>query len=183
MENIIKKLKRLKEIQPDLKYCQYSKLVILATPIVEKLIVEKLKVFREIGPDPEYCRISKLTILAVPLISQKTPIFNWKLAFSLAGLLLVLISGSLLHYLKPSAPNLSAQALETDLQNLNINIQLAKIEYYQKSGEIVSLALKEISENQISHLNPLILESEKEQLEESSSINENIENLLNQLLL
>lgn len=178
MENIIEKLKKFKEIQPDREYGQRSKLVIFATPLVEKL-----RIFKEILPDLEYCRISKLTILAAPLISQKTPIFNWKLAFSLVSLLLVLISGSLLHYLKPSAPNLRAQALETDLQNLNINIQLAKIEYYQKSGETVSLALKEISENQTSHLNPLILESEKNQLKEKSSTDEDIESLLNQLLL
>lgn len=174
MENLIIKLKKLREIQPDPEYRQYSKLVIL------------LKTFKEIGPEPEYCRSSKLAILGVPVdipAIQIRPVLNWRLTFTLASLLLVLIAGGLFNYLKPSAPNLSAQSLEADLQNLNINIQLAKIEYYQKSGETVSLALKEISENQISHLNPLILESEENQLEEKPSTDEDIENLLEQLIL
>jgi hypothetical protein len=165
MENLIIKLKKLKEIQPDPEYCQYSKLVIL------------LKTFKEIRPEPEYRQSSKLAILGVP-------IFNWRLAFPLVSLLLILIAGGLFNYLKPTAPNLSAQSLETDLQNLNINIQLAKIEYYQKSREAISLALKEISENQTSHLNSLILELEKNQLiKEKLSPDEDIENLLEQLVL
>ena len=146
-------------------------------------LIEKLKKFREIQPEAEYSQRSKLIILATPVSLKKRPIFNWQLAFTVAGLLLVLISGGLFHYLKPSAPNLNAQALQTELQNLDIDIQLAKIEYYQKVDETVSLALKEISENNTGHLNSIILESEKNQLEENPSNSEEIENLLDQLLL
>lgn len=146
-------------------------------------IIEKLKKFREIQPDAEYSQHSKLIILATPVSLKKRPIFNWQLALTMAGLLLVLISGGLFRYLKPSVPNLNTQALQAELQNLDIDIQLAKIEYYQKVDETVSLALKEITENNIGHLNSIILESEKNQLKENPSNNEEIENLLDQLLL
>lgn len=193
MENLIEKLKKFRDIQPEADYGQRSKLAILATPIslkeenpVFKLtdnITEILKRLRQIQPEAEYGRLSKLAILGVPVLPQKRLSFNWQLAFTVAGLLLVLISGSLIHNLKPGAPNLNAQALETELQNLNINIQLAKIEYSQKIDETVSLALKEISENQTSHFNPLILESEQDKLNAEPSNNKEIEELLDQLLL
>jgi hypothetical protein len=173
MENIIEKLKKFREIQPEPEYNQYSKLVILATPLTDKL-----RNFRTIVPDPSYSRRSKLAILPLPIFN-----FNWQLTFALASLFLVLITGGLFNYLKPSAPNLNSLALQNDLGNININIQLAKIEYYQKSKEAVSLALKEISGSQTGHLNSSILESEKAKLEGESSSNKEIENLLNQIIL
>ena len=141
-------------------------------------IIEKLKKLREIQPEAEYSQRSKLVILATPTLSGKRPLFNWQLVFTLAGLLLVLISGTLFRHLKPSAPNLNAQALKTELQNLDINIQLAKIEYYQKVDETVSLALKEISENHTGNLN-LAIPAESE----NNKSNEEIKDLLDQLLL
>ena len=141
-------------------------------------LIEKLKKFREIQPEAEYSQRSKLVILAAPVLSGKHPVFNWQLVFTLAGLLLVLISGALFRYLKPSAPNLNAQALKTELQNLDINIQLAKIEYYQKVDATVSLALKEISENHTGNLN-LAIPAESE----NNKSNEEIKDLLDQLLL
>ena len=198
MENIIEKLKKLKGIQPDAEYSQHSKMVILAAPIslkeenpVFKLgenIVESLKKLSQIQPNAEYSRLSKLAILSVPALPiKKQPIFNWQVAFSLVGLLLVLITGGLMRNLKPTAPNLNAQALETELKDLNIDIQLAKIDYSQKVNETISLALREISQKQTDHLNPIILESEQTKLNtEPSSDNQNkkeIDNLLDQILL
>ena len=151
MENIIKKLKNLKDIRPDAEYSQQSKLVILATPIspetnqdfeIAGSIIEILKKLRQIiQPGAEYSRLSKLAILNTPILSPKRPIFNWQLAFTMAGLLLVLVSGALIRNSKPTAPNLNAQSLETEFKNLNINIQLARIEYSQDIDEAVSLAL------------------------------------------
>jgi len=200
MENIIEKLKKLRCIQPDAEYSQRSKLVILATLISPKEqnpvfkfgenIIESLKKLSQIQPDAEYSRFSKFTILsapALPINNERSRIINWQVAFSLAGLLLVLITGNLMHNFKPTAPNLNAQALETELKNLNIDIQLAKIDYSQKVDETVSLALREISQKQTDHLNPIILESEQTILNaEPSSDNQNkkeIDNLLDQILL
>lgn len=200
MENIIKNLKKLKEIQPDAGYSQRSKLVILATPVsperkpafqIVENILEILKKIRQIQPDAEYGRLSKLAILSAPVSPKKRPFFNplttlrmnWQLAFTMAGLLLILISGALINNSKPTAPNLNAQALKTEFQDLNINVQLAKIEYSQNVDEAVSLALKEITEKQTDHLNPIILESEQDKLNSESSNNKDIDSLLNQLLL
>jgi len=198
MENIIEKLKKLKSIQPDADYSQRSKLVILATPIASKEqnpvfklgenIIEGLRKLSQIQPDAGYSRISKLAILGAPALPiKKQPIFNWQVAFSLVGLLLVLITGNLMHNFRPTAPNLNAQALETELKDLNIDIQLAKIDYSQKVDETVSLALNEISQKQTDHLNPIILESEQTKLNAGpSSDNQNkkeIDNLLDQILL
>jgi len=207
MENIAEKLKKLKDIQPDAEYSQRSKMVILAAPVslkeqnpvfkLGKNIIESLKKLSQIQPDANYSRLSKLAILGVPALSiKKRLIFNpstalrinyWQVAFSLTGLLLVLITGNLMHNLKPAAPNLNAQALETELKDLDIDIQLAKIDYSQKVNETVSLALKEISQKQTNHLNPIILESEQTKLDtESSNDNQNkkeIDNLLDQILL
>ena len=198
MENIIEKLKKLRSIQPDADYSQRSKLVILAASISSKKenlvfklgenIVESLKKLSQIQPNAEYSRLSKLAILSVPALPiKKQPIFNWQVAFSLVGLLLVLITGGLMRNLKPTAPNLNAQALETELKDLNIDIQLAKIDYSQKVNETISLALREISQKQTDHLNPIILESEQTKLNtEPSSDNQNkkeIDNLLDQILL
>lgn len=194
MENITEKLKRFKKIQPDAEYSQRSKLIILATPIFKKSkeeglifkltenLAETLGKLRQIQPDAEYSRISKLAILGVPLSARK-PAFNWQLVFTVAGLLLVLISGNLMRDLKPTAPNLNAQALETEFKNLNIDIQLAKIDYSQKTNETVSLALKEIASKQTSPLNPIILESEQTQLNDEVSNDKDIDSLLDQILL
>jgi len=188
MENITEKLKKLKDIQPDAGYSQHSKLVILATPISPEktrasALTEALKGLKEIRPDMDYSRVSKTAILAAPFIPRRQPIFNWQLAFTVAGMLLVLISGNLIHNLKPTAPNLNAQALETEFANLNIDIQLAKIDYSQKTDETVSLALKEITTKQTSHLNPIILESEQTRLNDQPPDNKDIDNLLDQILL
>jgi hypothetical protein len=198
MENIIEKLKRLKDVQPDKEYSQRSKLVILAAPKsfkeqnpvfkVGENIIETLKKLAQIQPDAAYSRLSKLALLGAPALAiKRRPIFNWQVAFSLAGLLLVLITGNMMHNLRPSAPNLNTLTLETELKELNIDIQLAKIEYSQKVNETVSLALKEISQKQTNHLNPIILESEQTQLNAESSVDnqnqEEIDNLLEQVLL
>jgi len=178
MENLIIKLKKFKEIQPDWEYSQHSKRVILAAPLIEKL-----KIFRGIVPDVVFSRNCRLAILSQP---EKIFVWNWRLSLAVASLLVVLITGGWFNYSRPVlvATNLNTQALEGDLQNLNINIQLAKIEYYQQSKETVSLALQEISENQADHLDSSILESEKNQLKENSaSPGENIDDLLNQILL
>jgi len=197
MENIAEKLKKLKDIQPDAEYSQRSKMVILVAPVSPKEkpvfglgenIIEILKKLSQIQPDAGYSRLSKLVILGAPVLSiKKRPIFNWQVAFSLAGLLLVLITGNMLHNLKPTAPNLNTLTLETELKDLNIDIQLAKIDYSQKVNETVSLALKEIGQKQTDHLNPIILESEQTKLSaEPASDNQNkkeIDNLLDQVLL
>ena len=95
------KIKKLKDIRPDTEYSQRSKLVILATPIASKInpafkaifdVIEILKKLKQIKPDAEYSRISKLAVLNSPLLPQKRSIFNWQLAFTMAGLGLVLIS-------------------------------------------------------------------------------------------
>ena len=192
MENIIKQLKEIRDIQPDAEYGQRSKLVILAAPVSPKAkpifqivenILEILKKIGQIQPDAEYSRLSKLAILNASVASKKRPFFNWQLAFTMAELLLILISGALINDSRPTAPNLNAQALKTEFQNLSINIQLAKIEYSQNVDEAVSLALKEITDKQTDHLNPIILESEQNKLNSESSNNKDIDNLLNQLLL
>lgn len=197
MENIAEKLKKLKDIQPDAEYSQRSKMVILAAPTSPKEkpvfglgenIIEILKKLSQIQPDAGYSRLSKLAILGAPVLSiKKRPIFNWQVAFSLAGLLLVLITGNMLHNLKPTAPNLNTLTLETELKDLNIDIQLAKIDYSQKVNETVSLALKEIGQKQTDHLNPIILESEQIKLNTEPSNNnqdkKEIDNLLDQVLL
>jgi len=192
MENIIEKLKKLKGIQPDAEYSRHSKLVILAMPIASEKkpdlalldnVREILKTFKNIQPDAEYSRISKLAIFGVPAIPQRKPIFNWQVAFSLASLLLILISGNIMRNLKPSAPNLNVSALETEFKNLDIDIHLAKIDYSQRIDKTVSLALKEITEKQANHLNPIILESEQNKLNGEPANDKEIDNLLNQILL
>ena len=192
MENIIKQLKEIRDIQPDAEYGQRSKLVILAAPVFPKAkpifqivenIIEILKKIRQIQPDAEYGRLSKLAILNASVAPKKRPFFNWQLAFTMAELLLILISGALINDSRPTAPNLNAQALKMEFQNLSINIQLAKIEYSQNVDEAVSLALKEITDKQTDHLNPIILESEQNKLNPEYSNSKDIDNLLNQLLL
>ena len=85
--------------------------------------------------------------------------------------------------LKPSAPNLNVSALETEFKNLDIDIHLAKIDYSQRIDKTVSLALKEITEKQANHLNPIILESEQNKLNGEPANDKEIDNLLNQILL
>ncbi|MFA5084633.1 MAG: hypothetical protein WC475_04650, partial [Candidatus Paceibacterota bacterium] len=163
MENIIEKLKKFREIRPDTEYSLRSKAAILAAPVLQSEqnpvfelsgnFAEFLKKLKQIQPDAEYSRISKLAILNAPILARR-PVFNWQLAFTMTGLLLILVSGSLIHNLKPAAPHLNAQALENEFNDLDIDIQLAKIDYAQKADETVSLALKEITSKQTSHLNP-----------------------------
>lgn len=119
-------------------------------------IIEKLKRLEEIEPDAEYAERSRLLILATPVSPQKPfPLLKWRVVLVTLGLLLVLIFSNFPHYFKPTTPtvpNLNAKAIETEFQNLDINIQLAEVDYYQKLDEAISLALKEISRNGANHL-------------------------------
>lgn len=150
-------------------------------------ILLKLKNLKELRPDEIYSRQSKALIFAAPLPQfqpEKSFFWNWRLVLTFAGLLAVLTVGRFNDYFI-AAPQMNAQALETELQKMEINIQLAKIEYYQKTEQAISMALREASESQTNHLSPLILESEQTRLKMESPQKQNpaIEQLLNQLLL
>lgn len=145
----------------------------------------KLNNLKEILPDADYSRQSKALIFAAPLPPPEKSLFwNWRLVLTITSLFAVLTIGYFSDYFI-AAPQMNAQALETELQKLDINIQLAKIEYYQKTNQAVSLALGEASETKANHLNPLILEAEQKQMkmESPQEQNQKIDQLLEQLLL
>ena len=105
-------------------------------------VLEKLKKLREIEPDKSYALESKGIILASPIHNKTLPYLPLTLIF---GSCLILFLVILFYPSAPTVASLDKDILEKEIGNLGLTIQLAEIEYHQEIDDVISLALKEIS--------------------------------------
>ncbi len=146
MQNIVEKLKNLKEIQPDKEYSQSSLSFILNSP-----------------------QTSTPKLFKISLLWQKT--FNsLKLSSSLAvaGVLVLVVFISALYLNTVVSPlilpglNTSNISAEADQIDQSININLNEINYHKLSQEITQKTLEKISQASTSPENSDILSNEKQ---------------------
>lgn len=151
---------------------------------MENEILRQLHNLRSITPDPAFSARSRSLILE----KTKPPFFAWPvLAYAGVFAVILVVSFSIITLFQARTPSLSLSSLNTtnldqELKNLGINFQLEELSYQQAVNQTIASALGEISDNQIGHLNPSLLEAEKENAELETFSNPQIEKLLNEVL-
>ncbi len=150
-----------------------------------KEIIKDLKLLKEIKPDESFINRTRNIVLVTTPHSRLVP--AWIAGLALAAVVLALIgSGILFSTHHPSiSSSLNEDFLVKEFSELDINIQIDEITYSQDVHKTIASALNEISDSRTSHMNPSILEAEKEyinQLEDTGSKEKEINNLLNKVI-
>ena len=127
-QQIIQKLKKLSNIEPDPSFVEGSRRLILAMPPKRKSLVTFM------------------------------PIWGWAGALALFILVTALSYISLISVERPTVSYFfNANDLSQEFNNLSINIQLEEINYQQEIDRVIASALYEISNTNSNHLYPPIL--------------------------
>ncbi len=144
-------------------------------------IIRQLSTLKEIEPRPGFLGVTKRAILT----ERQESVFPFDVFFrplyvgGFAALLLVLtLSFALFSAGKPVYASLDARNIQNELEALTISIELQEITYSQTAARAVASALREISDDKFRHLNPLVLEGERDAFDLPEA-NKEIDNLLN----
>lgn len=160
----------------------------------DKLILQ-LKKLRAVGPDTAWSANARRVVLASRASSTALPVLErprifsrtfWLVAPALAAFALVLVfvpaffgdSGSV----AMSQSALNPENIQEELNGLSINIQIKEIRYQETAQKTVASAISEITDTEMPHLSPSLLENELPPLELTSPRNESIDSLLDNLL-
>lgn len=150
---------------------------------MDKHIINHLQTFKNVTPDSDFAANTRRLVLAIHPSPYRLPLWVWGISF--AAVLLAIISSGLLITSPPViSSSLDSELLRQEFNELDINIHLKEVTYQQDINQTISSALTEISNVQISHLNPSILKSEEErirELEEESEASE-IDALLDKVI-
>ena len=131
---------------------------------------------------------SRTTPTALPVL-ERPHIFSrtfWLVAPALAAFALIFVfvpplfsdSGSV----AMSQSALNPENIQEELNGLSINIQIKEIRYQETAQKTVASAISEITDTEMPHLSPSLLENELPPLELKSPRNESIDSLLDNLL-
>ncbi|MGC9610892.1 MAG: hypothetical protein ABSE68_01595 [Minisyncoccia bacterium] len=151
---------------------------------MEDKIFRQLKQLKAIEPNPLFVAGSRRTILA---LRKEEPVFAWlnlRMAGAMAGAV-AMVAAAVFMFSGPSATTAlaSPEALNREFTGLNINVELKAIDYHQNVDQTVSLALSEISDNRVKHLNKNVLETESDNLNlNSSTSTSQVDDLLNKVI-
>lgn len=162
---------------------------------MEDNLVLQLKKLRAVGPDTAWSAnvrrvvlASRMTTTAIPALVRPR-IFSrtfWFVAPAVAAFALILVlipplfsdSGSV----AMSQSSLNPENIQEELNGLSINIQIKEIRYQETAQKTVASAISEITDTEMPHLSPSLLENELPPLELTSPRNESIDSLLDKLL-
>lgn len=153
----ITQLKRLRDIRPDTKFAEKSRLVLLSQKPAFSI---------------SYLFSSRKSLMLTG-------------AFVGVAAVLLLLSPFLFVIQKPTLSSLNNSInLDQELNNLSINIELKEISYQNNANRTITAAITEISNTQANHLNPSILNSESEALDagENAENSDNIDKLLERVI-
>lgn len=151
-------------------------------------LTQQLKRLRAIEPDRRFVARSRNLILT-PAPTAPVPL-RWPLvAWATGGVAITATLVVLLATPQFSAPqrvlasSLNQVTLESEFNNLPINIQLQEISYNQSLNQTIASAIHEIGDSSTSHLNRDLLESEgaSVDLNVDGGINGAIDQMLNGL--
>ena len=103
-------------------------------------------------------------------------------SFALSILFFIAVSFFFVGGRTPSYASLDADALNTELDELTISIELQEVAYTATVQETVAIALTEISNDKLPHLNTNLIENEQSLFEFDDEGNPEIDRLLDTLL-
>lgn len=158
------------------------------------MITHILKKLKETEPDKGFAERSLALILSVPqnkrvpFLSGVIEAFQYSSAVVMASLLFVVILGGISalnnKLMSPAImANLDDKKINEELDNLNLQIKLSEVQYYEDSFNKISVALNETSKNGPAHLDESVIEKEVQKINELESDNKKIDDLLNELVL
>ncbi len=146
---------------------------------------KQLKRFRTIEPDESFLRGSKALIFSFEKkrnFTVKTYLVAWAASFALVflvilGYVFIPTRGNVL-------PLASAETLNRELADMNINITLQEVSYNNEVNQTINNAISAITSNKAPHLNGDVLQSESAKITSSTVTDQSskIDNLLNQVL-
>jgi hypothetical protein len=144
-----------------------------------KNLIQELKKLQAIQPDRAFLVRGRKQFTNQELSPWSIP--RWAFAsFVVVGALAIFTILPATLPFSNSSTALSADAIQKEFDNLSIGVQLKELEYNQEDS-IVS-ALNEIRQTRIQHLNTDLLNQESSLSNISTSNNEEIEKLLNQII-
>lgn len=151
----------------------------------KKETIKEIKLLKEVVPDPVFVKRARNLVLTAKPHLRFIP--AWVAGFALAAVILALVgSGIFFSAQNPSiSSSLNKEFLVKEFSELDINLQINEIAYSQDIHKTIASALTEISDSKTSHMNPSILEAEKEyinQLENTGSEEKEINTLLNKVI-
>ncbi len=150
---------------------------------MDKNVISHLQKLKVVTPDSDFEAGTRRLVLAIHPTPYRIPIWIWGVSFA-AVLLAVISSGLLISSPPVISSSLDSELLRQEFNELGVNIHIKELTYQQDINQTITSALTEISNIQVSHLNPSILKSEEEQireLEEEDGTSE-IDVLLNQII-
>lgn len=152
-----------------------------------------LKSLGEIKPDRDYARKSRSLILLSPRpVAAPAGIFDsfvyrlirfGGLAVGAAVVLLILAAAVKTPMWIAGGSGLDNKSIEAEIGDLNIDVRLSEVKYYQESPKAVGMALKEVSLNGSAHLNGSVIKEETDRLDIQNPTNKEIDRLLNEAVL
>ncbi len=159
--DIIQKLNKLKNLEPDKKFTAYCRNQILET------ITPKTKMGGLNWAWP---------------IQIHWPAFAW--AGAITTLILVVFASYSVNRSNNilNATSFDSSKLNKEFNDLTINIQLDEISYQQIVNQTIASALTEISENKIKHLNTSVLEKEQKNMLLDNPNEDQIDELLKKIM-
>jgi len=135
----------------------------------QKNIAKKLNILKQIEPSGAFVSRGRLLLSFQPQKPAGKKIFAlpW-LAFT-GAMAVVLLGANILLNMTIAQPRLALFFSQNDLRQefakLAMGLQLPEISYQQNVDAAIVLALNEISDAQPNHLNPVLLQKEKKELE------------------
>lgn len=162
----------------------------------ERDIIKNLKRFGAIEPEKGYTAQSRFLILSAPRLARRIPVtrlvFNMNYflrAGSLVGLGVVLIVAAYAATRELSPlflPGLNQNRIvaEADMINSTIDIELQRVNYFEKATKEGTLALTQVTTASPDHLTAEVIEKEADQIEAllpEQEFNQEINDILNQI--
>ncbi len=192
---IIKQLKRLKNVQPDSEYSAISKSILMSSKASSKdtsFEVEKnhelkkaLSPITTINASTEYTEKSKHTILYRPRLGKVLTDITRQTAYSVSAVAAVIVMAVIFG----GVDNFGGGSLNKDValetQNIikDIDIHLEEASYFAITANKTRLALGDASSSGPGHASPTIIQKEAEQLELYNPRNPEIDSLLEKAAL
>ncbi len=159
---------------------------------MENEIIKNLKLLGKIKPDGGYAKKSRSLILLSPRPAAVSAGFfdSFVYRLRLGGLVVGAAAVVLALAAAVKAPSwiaggsgLNDESIAAEMDNLNIDVRLSEVKYYQESPKAVGMALKEASLNGSAHLNGDVIKKETEQLDFQNPTNKEIDRLLDEVML
>ena len=159
---------------------------------MESEIIKNLKSLGEIKPDNDYAKKSRSLILlsprsaAIPAGIFTSFVYRLRLGGLIVGaaaVLLVLAAAVKAPAWIAGGSGLDNESIAAEMDDLNIDVRLSEVKYYQESPKTVGMALKEVSLNGSAHLNGDVIRKETNQLDFQNPTNKEIDRLLDEVIL